>query len=354
MNKVLFQWVDGGILKQFQLEKDTDLYRILMAVVNEIKRSLEGNADVPAQAIHSSNQVHGQQADRSSPPHAVSSLSASINVPARETRPVPRAPREQQARSEAPTKVRTLGRKAAGTRQWAFCNNCRTNGKSENIYGTRFKCAVCDSFDLCEACEASGVHAHHVMLRIGVIVQDAISWSRTWKPLHSELKKFCEKLTSAPLNPSEGNPDNGFCNACSLQLNGSHLKCTVCDDFDLCSACDKKSMHDHHVMMRFSKAVHGVSDWRSMEGRLHVHLLDFHDYVIAAKGRQRVRPFDSDVSNASSASASKETRLKKGLNFDVDFDFILDFDFDFDVEVEVEVEVFLDRRRSRGRSRRHS
>ncbi|KAH7712936.1 hypothetical protein AAVH_19715 [Aphelenchoides avenae] len=44
MSKVLFQWVDGGILRQFQLEKDTVQYRILMSVVNEVKQSLEENA----------------------------------------------------------------------------------------------------------------------------------------------------------------------------------------------------------------------------------------------------------------------------------------------------------------------
>lgn len=46
MNKVLFQWVDGGILRQFQLEKDTVQYRILMAVVKEVKQSLDENAAV--------------------------------------------------------------------------------------------------------------------------------------------------------------------------------------------------------------------------------------------------------------------------------------------------------------------
>ncbi|KAH7726943.1 hypothetical protein AAVH_05830, partial [Aphelenchoides avenae] len=36
---VLFQWVDGGILRQFQVQKNTDRYRILMAVVNEVQQS---------------------------------------------------------------------------------------------------------------------------------------------------------------------------------------------------------------------------------------------------------------------------------------------------------------------------
>ncbi|KAH7708384.1 Protein C06G3.6 [Aphelenchoides avenae] len=173
MNKVLFQWVDGGILRQFQLEKDTVQYRILMAVVKEVKQSLDENAAVAAQTFPASNEVQEQQADHSSPPPtAVSPLAASVSQSV-ETPAVSRAPRKQQARSEPPTRTSTPGRESVANKQWAFCNHCKAiGGKSQHIYGTRFKCAVCTNFDLCEACEASGVHAHHVMLRIGLIVKD--------------------------------------------------------------------------------------------------------------------------------------------------------------------------------------
>ncbi|KAH7712938.1 Protein C06G3.6 [Aphelenchoides avenae] len=219
MSKVLFQWVDGGILRQFQLEKNTAQYRTLMAVVNEVKQSLEENAAVTAQTIPASNEVHGQQAVSPSPSPAVSPLPDSVNQ-TEETA----AAADSRPGSEPPTTIRTPVKKIADNRQWSFCDNCKANGgKSQYIYGTRFKCAVCTNFDLCEACEASGVHAHHVMLRIGLIVKDEIGWSSSaLKPLHNELKNFCAKLTAAPLSPGEGK-DKNLCDECNVQLTGGRL-----------------------------------------------------------------------------------------------------------------------------------
>ncbi|KAH7708390.1 hypothetical protein AAVH_24367 [Aphelenchoides avenae] len=306
MSKVLFQWVDGGILRQFQLEKNSEQYRNLIAVVNEVQRSLEENAAARAQTTPASNEVHGQQEESSSPPPAVSPLPNSVNQ-------TEETPADSRRGSEPPTTTRTPVKKIPDNRQWSFCDNCKANGgKSQYIYGTRFKCAVCKNFDLCEACEASGVHAHHVMLRIGLIVKDEVSWSsHALKPLHSELKNFCAKLTRAPVNPAEGN-DKNLCDDCSVELTGGRLKCTVCDDFDLCSACDKKDVHNHHVMLRFSEPVQNVIAWKDIQGSssLHAKLTAFHERTISVKGKPSLGPPDRDASNSSVKSA-KETRSTK-------------------------------------------
>jgi next to BRCA1 gene 1 protein len=42
------------------------------------------------------------------------------------------------------------------------CDGCQTHP----IVGPRYKCTVCHDFDLCEACEAKDVHAHHALLKI--------------------------------------------------------------------------------------------------------------------------------------------------------------------------------------------
>ncbi|KAH7668143.1 Sequestosome-1, partial [Aphelenchoides avenae] len=150
------------------------------------------------------------------------------------------------------------------------------------------------------------------MLRIGLIVKDEVSWSsRALKPLHNEVKIFCAKLTPARVNPDEGK-DKNLCDECNVQLTAIRLKCTVCDDFDLCSACDKKDVHDHHVMMRFAGAVQNVIAWKDTQGSssLHAKLTAFHDHIISVKGTPRVGSVDRDASNASVKSA-KETRSTK-------------------------------------------
>ncbi|KAJ1863777.1 hypothetical protein LPJ73_000438 [Coemansia sp. RSA 2703] len=44
------------------------------------------------------------------------------------------------------------------------CNACQETP----IRGARYKCAQCANLDLCAACEAHGLHAHHVLLKISV------------------------------------------------------------------------------------------------------------------------------------------------------------------------------------------
>ena len=56
------------------------------------------------------------------------------------------------------------------TEHHAFCDGCYAPGtclhRASKIKGIRYKCACCADYDLCEACEAKGVHSEHPMLKI--------------------------------------------------------------------------------------------------------------------------------------------------------------------------------------------
>ncbi|ULT94921.1 hypothetical protein L3Y34_003986 [Caenorhabditis briggsae] len=42
-----------------------------------------------------------------------------------------------------------------------FCDECQNK-----VIGHRFKCTVCADYDLCQGCEAKGIHADHIMIRM--------------------------------------------------------------------------------------------------------------------------------------------------------------------------------------------
>lgn len=45
---------------------------------------------------------------------------------------------------------------------------------------------------------------------------------------------------------------NVFCNGCEGRVYGVRYKCTVCQDYDLCSRCKAKGLHSEHNMTAIS------------------------------------------------------------------------------------------------------
>jgi hypothetical protein len=103
------------------------------------------------------------------------------------------------------------------------CDACHQNP----LLGTRFKCSLCDNYDLCSECEDKRVHpADHPLIKI---------------PPPSVIQAAEDK--EAP------NTHRGVsCDNCSVgPIVGIRYKCTACHDFDLCAECEAKgvTVKDH-------------------------------------------------------------------------------------------------------------
>jgi len=110
------------------------------------------------------------------------------------------------------------------------------------ISGARFKCTVCPDFDLCSACESKDLHpSSHPLLKLK-------------EPRRNDVHY------------------NIICDGCNMNpIQGARYKCTVCPDYDLCSACEAKNQHptDHALIklkVNTPLAAHGLRPRRGCHG----------------------------------------------------------------------------------------
>jgi hypothetical protein len=100
------------------------------------------------------------------------------------------------------------------------CDGCG----AKPIVGTRFQCTVCHDYDLCSACEAAQVVtlAHQKEHPLLVLRQPQ---------------------AAQPDQPQEVVHRFITCDGCGASpIRGLRFKCTACDDYDLCEACERKGV----------------------------------------------------------------------------------------------------------------
>jgi len=155
-----------------------------------------------------------------------------------------------------------------------FCNVC-----DQDVTGTRYKCTVCDDYDLCEDCKSSGTHSEHSMISItyneatcdncnqeitGVrykcIVCDDFDLCEECKTLevHSEHSMISITILDVTKD-KEGIHYGILCDVCDQDVIGIRYKCTVCEDYDLCEDCNCDGIHSQHRMITI-KTVNAVCD----------------------------------------------------------------------------------------------
>lgn len=123
------------------------------------------------------------------------------------------------------------------------CDEC---GASP-LTGARFKCAVRDDFDLCESCEAKSPQQPYPTVKIyrpdqvpaGIMV--LVDEGRGTR--HGGIFR-CGDL------PNHACHRGVTCNGCQVRnFHGPRFKCSVREDYDLCSACEERDGHEH-VMVK--------------------------------------------------------------------------------------------------------
>lgn len=114
-----------------------------------------------------------------------------------------------------------------------FCDSCYSP-----VIGFRYKCLICDNYDLCQNCEKNITHTQHPMLRIPS--------PQTKYDDGNKMKITCENVTYDPTFVHA----NIMCDCCDVSVVGYRYKCLNCEDFDLCHTCEHEEMHSHHVIVR--------------------------------------------------------------------------------------------------------
>ncbi|CAG8645191.1 18702_t:CDS:10, partial [Acaulospora morrowiae] len=176
-----------------------------------------------------------------------------------------------------------------------ICDSCESI-----IRGTRWKCATCPNYDLCQACKPKSPQIHRHPFRpipfpinpnhhhhfsnsltqhsatcdycesviVGIrhkcincpdfdLCQNCIALAPTQHPYHTFMQ------IRRPGEPEIKILDTAFhpgirCDGCGKPINGVRYKCANCSDFDLCGNCEASPANKHnpdHVFIKFRRPV---------------------------------------------------------------------------------------------------
>ncbi|XP_067942161.1 uncharacterized protein [Watersipora subatra] len=134
------------------------------------------------------------------------------------------------------------------------CDECRR----DNIKGHRYKCGICEDYDLCEACEAKPRGMVHDEDHLFIQMKKPRTAPPPFKTiLHEDsvVMGMSQDMSSNShkLKVSDSRTITYRCDNCHTSpIVGTRYKCGICADYDLCSECEKKSedIHDpKHVFL---------------------------------------------------------------------------------------------------------
>ena len=98
-------------------------------------------------------------------PGSTQGTSNAFSGPPREPKPILESDDEEEKREGEKTGQQTQ-QQSTDQEQGPLHPGVQCDGCNGTVRGTRYKCLVCNDYDLCSACEAKGVHVEHNMVSI--------------------------------------------------------------------------------------------------------------------------------------------------------------------------------------------
>lgn len=93
---------------------------------------------------------------------------------------------------------------------------------------------------------------------------DSASRDRDLTPHRRQSEMDGEPSSPVMTNHIGSTSSTVLCNECQGEGRGVWYKCTVCNDFYICSECENRGLHDHHIMMRLMSSTgsyHGTPNF---------------------------------------------------------------------------------------------
>ena len=145
--------------------------------------------------------------------------------------------KEKKEKKENKKVEKKIEKKEEEKHYFVECNGC----KMFPIVGKRYKCETCCNFDFCEKCyeKEKEKHKHNF---------------KTVQPIQF-FKQYWESIKKIPNAEGKAIHHGYICDGCQMEpIIGNRYKCTICDDFDYCDACEEKFRDQHkHPFLKIYK-----------------------------------------------------------------------------------------------------
>uniref|UniRef100_A0A915PU36 ZZ-type domain-containing protein n=1 Tax=Setaria digitata TaxID=48799 RepID=A0A915PU36_9BILA len=168
---VNIKWDHFGVFRRFQLPSNitVDLYQLLLTKINAVVPDFTGHLgwrDAEGDIICFSTDEELRNAIQFASNSQLRIQTIAENLP-------------QYENEKTPRKAEKGNKRTKESHPFVTCNRC-----DQPLYGIRYKCAICDDFDLCEECEKDGTHPDHALIRYATPRTpkiDPIRPRRTWR-----------------------------------------------------------------------------------------------------------------------------------------------------------------------------